>query len=148
MKIGTVLLALLLSDSCSAQGDLSYLKDMDYLEFYRAQPFNCDSLGDEEATTLHDRICENLRLQRSDSLLNVYYDSLVVEIRKVDGDTLLGTFEELQRTWREFRDRHCRVLIGDIVSNGSAAAVMFEMRKLTEIRIEELKRLLARYHQD
>lgn len=148
MRISLVLTVLLLSGASHAQGDLVYLKQMEYLNLYRAHPFDCDSLGDDESTTLHDRICENLRLQRSDSLLKVYYDSLVVEIRKVDADSLLGAFDELQRAWREFRDRHSQVVGGDIVGNSSAAAVMFEMRKLTEIRIEELKRLLARYRSD
>lgn len=131
--------------SLHAQGDLGYLNTQTYLDRYRAHPFNCDSLTDDLVNTMTDRICANLRLQRSDSVLKVYYDSLAVELRKVGDDTLLIAFEDLQRSWRKYRDRHCDVQIGEIVGNGSAAGYMDEMRLLTEIRIEELRRLLALY---
>lgn len=134
-----------LCTSVQAQGDLEYLKTQLYLDHYRTHPFNCDSLTDDLVNTLTDRICANLMLQRSDSLLKVSYDSLVVKLREVGDDTLVTAFENLQRSWRQYRNRHCDVQIGEIVGNGSAAAYMHEMRLLTDIRTEELKRLLTLY---
>ena len=157
MRSVLTLLEIGLCGSLFSQGDLDHLKKQSYLGLYNSHPFNCDSIGDDETTTLHDRICENLRLQRSDSMLRAYYDSVVVEIRKIDADTLLKRFEELQGSWREFRDEQCKYIVADVINgsvvyydegvsnNSSAAAYMFEMRKLTDIRVEELKRLVAFY---
>jgi uncharacterized protein YecT (DUF1311 family) len=140
-----MLLCMMLVRPAYGQGDLSYLKNIAYLDIYYDHPFNCDSLADDQVSTMTDRICANLRLQRSDSLLTLYYDSLLVETRRIGGDTLRRAFDELQRSWRTYRDEHCKALVGEVTGNWSAAAFMDEMRALTDIRIEELKQLLELY---
>lgn len=148
MKTGSLLILFLLSTTCQAQGDLSYLKNLEYLRIYRAQPFNCDSLSNAQVNTMTDRICANLQLQRSDSILKVEYDRLLVEVERVGGDSLVTTFNDLQYAWRTFRDRHCKSVAPEITGNASATEWMNEMRRITDIRTAELRQLYSLYRND
>lgn len=139
------LVGLLLACSGMAQGDLGYLKQNFYLQDYWMEPFDCDTLPDDEIDSFQDRICANLRLQWADSTLKLYHDSVRAEIVRHKDDTLLAHFDQLQANWRAYRDRHCRVMYGGYVTTTGAVAYMEEMRWITELRIVEMKRLLSLY---
>lgn len=140
-----VLLFTMIAMGSHAQGDLDYLKDNVYLKHYYDRPFDCDTLRADGVSSLEDRICANLRLQRADSVLKVYHDSVRVEMLRYEGEVLVESFDLLQDAWRYFRDTHCNSLYGGYGTSTGAVLYMDEMRRLTEIRIAEMKGLLRVY---
>lgn len=122
------------------------------MEIYERRPFDCANRTDEESTTLHDKICANLKFQKSDSLLSVVYDSLLMEMNAFGGDSLVHSFEVLQKGWRDYRAEHCEV-IWDMYEgcggcNTRAAHYMRCMRELTDLRTLALGRLLKFYREE
>ncbi len=146
-NIITILLTLTIG-TCFGQGDLNYLKKNSYLNEYYINPFDCDSLQEDGVTSIQDRICANLKLQETDSILKIYYDSVRAEIVVNNNDSLSQSFELLQKSWRQFRDIHCEALYGGYSTSAGAVIYMDEMKKLTKIRIEEMKGLLKIYRNE
>ena len=123
------------------------LKSQSYLEIYYKRPFDCfsDPLPDNLINTMTDRICANLKLQRSDSIVSLYKDSVRAEIMKMHNDTLLSTFDIAHKSWLKYRVEHSKALNTYMGSNTAAEAYMNELRLLTDIRINELKTILNSY---
>jgi uncharacterized protein YecT (DUF1311 family) len=147
MKTYLTILFALSVGICVGQGDLKYLKDNFYLEQYYLSPFNCDSLTQDGLFSIQDRICANLKLQEADLILETYYDSVRTEILSFKNDSLIQSFESLQLSWREYRNSHCETLYGGYETTTGAVIYMNEMRRLTEVRIEEMKALLKIYNE-
>ena len=145
MKYYRLFALLFIYGTSFAQGDLSYLKNNVYLDYYYEQPFDCNTYTEDGVNSIHDRICSNLQLQKTDSILKIYYDSVCVELGKFNSDSLILSFELLQENWRHYRNMHCDQLHGGYQTSLGAVLYMDEMRKITEIRIVEMKYLLGLY---
>ncbi|MCB0705809.1 MAG: DUF1311 domain-containing protein [Saprospiraceae bacterium] len=135
----------LITGICYGQGDLDYLKENLYLTEYYKNPFDCDGLPDDGIYSLDDRICANLKLQEADSTLSFYYNEIKIALLSIHNAQLIQSFETLQQSWRTYRDLHCDTLYGGYETHTGAVLYMTEMRRLTEVRIEEMKSLLDIY---
>ncbi|MCB0789702.1 MAG: DUF1311 domain-containing protein [Flavobacteriales bacterium] len=124
------------------QGDLQHLKENLYMQDLHLRALDCDSLTDIQVNTMTDRYCENLRLQRADSVLKARCDRYEQGFTGEDAQAQLLAFRDLQDAWRTYRDTHCRPDCAEIRSNGAAANCMWCMRRITEVRIAELDLLL------
>jgi hypothetical protein len=133
-----------------AQGGLEHIKKQSYLQLYNG--FDCDNIPDELYSTLSEKICANLALQRSDSILVLYYDSLKVELEAFGGPALVLQFDSLQTSWRSFRDTHCTIIWNKYEGCGGcnlrATHYMTVMRELTDLRIATIKEWLALYRRE
>src|SRR5215212_8834714 len=81
-KTIVILLLLLRSSSCLSQGHIDHIKNQEYLKL--KDRVDCTH---SEGDNLSERICANLAFQKSDSLLTVVYDSLIIAVRKIDIDS-------------------------------------------------------------
>ncbi len=146
----SVLIIILLSfQNLSGQGGLDHIKNQKYMIHYKANPFNCDTIPDSLFSSLTLKICANLKLTESDLILIQYYDSLKSEMQTFGGKKLVLNFDSVQSAWRNYRDIHCRVIWdyyeGCSFCNDRATHYMTEMRKLTDIRISEIIKLIDIY---
>lgn len=151
MKLYLLILFLFLfsSQTLFGQGGLEHIKNQPYMKSYKIMPFNCDPIPDSLYSSLAMKICANLKLMESDSVLIIYCDSLKSEIESFGGSVLVNKFDSLQTVWRKYRDIHCRIIWdyyeGCSFCNQRAVHYMNEMKKLTDIRISEIKRLIDLY---
>ena len=140
------------SQNLSGQGGLDHIKNQKYMKYYDLLNINCDSIPDSLASMLTYRICANIKLQKSDSILTLYYDSLKTEMFKFGGNIMVQEFDSLQFAWRNYRDSHCKVIWDKYKDafSGHMRAIhyMDEMKKLTDIRISEIKRLIYFYREE
>ena len=141
--------------SVQGQGHLDFIKDQPYLKY----DIDCDCRTDECYSSLWVRYCANLALQKSDSILKLYYDSLLTVMTEFEvhfkGDAedpdsnaymLKTSFIRLQENWRQHRSAHCKLYWPkDGNSNHYASIYMNCMRYLTELRIQDLVGLLTYY---
>ncbi|MCB0790545.1 MAG: DUF1311 domain-containing protein [Flavobacteriales bacterium] len=131
--------------AANAQGDLQHLRNEPYLQGYYEHPVDLDSIPNDGSVTFYDRVRANLQLQEADSVLRTVHDQLRVRIIALHDDTLLRTFDDLQAAWRAYRDAHCRSTYGGYVTTTGAVMFMNEVRRLTELRTEEMRALLEAY---
>ena len=120
-----------------SQGGIEHIKNMSYLKY--AKNIDCnDRPGDE----LTNRICANLAYQKSDSLLVIIYEKLLKEATsQIEKEKII----QLQKNWRELRDKHCAILWeshGIPSSNHAAISILNCLTLLTNNRIRELELLL------
>lgn len=144
------LLLLLIPVFGHTQGGLDHIKNQSYLQMYKG--FDCDSIPDEMYSTLSEKICANLALQRSDSVLVLYYDSLKIELEAFGGLVLVEQFDSLQASWRSFRDKHCKIIWNKYEGCGGcnlrATHYMTAMCELTDLRIATIKEYLTLYRRE
>lgn len=120
-----------------SQGHIDHIKNQEYLKLRGI--VNCDEIEDN----LSARICANLAFQKSDSILVVIYDSLLLIAQDHYIDDLTSKIEELQTTWRTFRDQHCSIIY-DGFAGGHVQGIAFLtcLKEITDDRIHELRELL------
>ncbi|MEL6672048.1 MAG: lysozyme inhibitor LprI family protein [Bacteroidota bacterium] len=135
-----------------AQPEYSHLAEQSYLKYYEAHPFDCANIPDSLFSTLSMRICANIKLREQDVILAGYVDSVRQQIGRWKDDTLLMEFEALQKAWRRYRDRKASLIYQSYEGCGGchlrSIHYMGTLRRMTEIRIEELQRLLTYYRQE
>lgn len=86
--------------------DIKNLKNQSYLKLI--SQINCDSTN---GTTIEDRICANLELQKQDSLLNIALN-IRIEYCITSGDTiLLNKILLSQDLWERYRYAHCNTCV-------------------------------------
>lgn len=119
-----------------SQGHIDRIKNMDYMKY--KERVNCNEPHNE----FEEKICANLAFQKSDSLLTLFYDSLLTKYNSPEDDSIKLNIIEIQTRWRDFRDLHCGIIF-DIYKGGAGNFISIEylkcMRELTEDRIRELK---------
>ncbi|MBK9285690.1 MAG: DUF1311 domain-containing protein [Sphingobacteriaceae bacterium] len=113
-------------------------KNQDYLKYKNQVDCN-NKAGDN----LSERICANLSFQKSDSILTQVYDSLLWISKTNTIDSLTDKLIRLQKTWRTFRDQHCKIIYDSYAGCGGchirAISYLFCLRELTDNRIVELR---------
>jgi uncharacterized protein YecT (DUF1311 family) len=133
MKVIVVLCAVFLVPSLLfSQGHIDHLKNQPYLK--DKHHVNCSETSD----TYSARICANLEFQRRDSVLTIYFKKLC---------TLRGPlkWENLQKQWRDFRDKHCDLANEPYeggIGNEKYVVYLVCLTTLTNHRIDELKKAL------
>lgn len=88
--------------------DIKNLKNQSYLKL--AKQINCDSTN---GTTIEDRICANLELQKQDSLLNIALSIRINECNTSGDTTLLKKLLLSQDLWERYRYAHCSSCVLD-----------------------------------
>jgi len=137
----TILLVLVWADLFS-QGHIDHIKNQEYMKLKDQVDCN-NSPGDN----LSEKICANIAFQKSDSLLAIIYDSLILKAKTKghDIDSLEYKIIKMQTTWRAFRDQHCAIIYENYgeSSSGHLRAIdwLYCLRELTEDRIKELRKL-------
>jgi uncharacterized protein YecT (DUF1311 family) len=137
---GILILFVLTAVNAFSQGHIDHIKQMEYMKL--KDKVDCNNLPGDN---LSERICANLAFQRSDSLLTLIYDSLLLKAKTYFIDSLEYKTTEMQKTWRAFRDQHCSVISDSYKGCGAchmrAIAYLHCLTELTEDRIRELRRL-------
>ena len=98
--IGQDILKATLQTSPFQKIDMMVIKNQSYLKLLRN--INCDSTS---GTTIEDRICANLELQRQDSLLQVELSALLGE--KAQDTAVITKILNSQEIWERFRCAYC-----------------------------------------
>jgi uncharacterized protein YecT (DUF1311 family) len=142
-KIILTVLCIFHSYTLFCQGHIDNIKNQKYLK--DSHKVDCNNLpaGDNAA----ERICANLKFQKTDSILIAVYDSL----RSIAAEQFVDSLEyqviEMQTAWRALRDQHCRVIYdsyeGCAGCHERSIAYLLCLTELTEDRINQL-RLLTR----
>jgi uncharacterized protein YecT (DUF1311 family) len=131
-----IILFLFTLADCLSQGHIEHIKNQEYLK----TKVDCANL---EGDSFSGRVCANLAFQKSDSLLVVIYDSLILATEKED--KVKRNIIKLQSTWRKFRDQHCALIYdkyeGCQACNQQAIDYLDCLRGLTEQRINHLIKL-------
>jgi hypothetical protein len=155
LKLVLLFLIIMLDKSWCQHGiGLESIKNQKYLEFYYKEPFDCENLSDSNINTFTDRICANLALQKSDSILTLYYDSLKIELKKFGGDSLIQVYDKYQKEWRNYRDKHVDVFYENLSKSSEYktnlfwVAYMDEMKKMIDFKTDELKILFNFYRKE
>lgn len=135
-----ILLAHFISLRSFSQGHIEHIKNQKYLEL--KAKVNCET---PDGDNLTERICANLAYQKSDSLLAIIYDSLLIVARNIGGDSTKHKIIILQKTWRTFRDKHYEIIDETYEDCGGCHQRAIDylncLRELTDHRILELKKL-------
>lgn len=138
MKISAIVLLLLTAWPAGAQKiDMKILKDQSYMRYKDVT--NCDSIE----TTIEERICANLRLQREDSIMNLAFKKAVARYRS-DGDTAgLRHLIKGQEAWEIYRYYQSNAVSSSEPHPGPRQAIDFmtEAADITRKRGEELRRM-------
>jgi|GEM_PF-2879010 len=153
MKNTSVLIVLIaVTHNLMAQLDFEHLKNQPYLKNYYKNLYDCNNIPDSLYSNLSLRICANIKLQHSDSVLSLYNDSLRTAIIKWENENLLSSYDSLQASWRKYRDEQAKTVWRTYEGCGGchlrAIHYMTLLRQLTEVRITELKSLLQIYRDD
>lgn len=115
--------------------DIKNLKNQSYL--IHAKKIKCDSTT---GTTLEDRICANLELQKQDSLLQFELRALIIEMKIFNDTTLKKKIKLSQDIWERYRYAHC----ANCVEEGNRFDMILFMRCAAELTIkrrEDIKKL-------
>lgn len=137
MKIPITLVFLFSALIGYSQGHIDHIKNQAYLK--NKNQVKCDQIEDN----LSARICANLAYQKSDSILVEIYDSLLLVAKDHYIDSLAFKIEQMQTTWRAFRDQHCSIIY-DSYEGGSMQGIAYLdcLKELTDDRIKELQELM------
>jgi uncharacterized protein YecT (DUF1311 family) len=137
---GISIVLFFISSKLLSQGHIEDIKNQEYLKYKNA--VNCNG---EPGDNLSERICANLGFQKSDSLLTLVYDSLLVLAKKSEYKELTQKIVKMQNTWRLFRDQHCAVIYDSFEGCGGchqrAIDYLYCLTELTYNRIKELRGL-------
>lgn len=144
-----LIILLLLNGAVYAQGDIDQIKNQPYMKLN----IDCSCDADSCVSSIRNRYCANLSFQITDSLLSVSYDSLLVLMRtfsslETKSDSLAMSFIKMQKEWRNYRHEHCKCFWSDPDCNSNYCGTLYLkcMQYLTEIRLEELNRLIEYYN--
>lgn len=124
---------LLFSAASRAQDSTDAIRSMSYLLLRHL--VNCDS---QDGDNLSARICANLAYQRSDSLLALTYDSLLIRAKDWNRE---GEIVALQLAWNKLRDQHCRLAADSCEGHLSGIIYLTCLREMTDNRRRELQSL-------
>jgi uncharacterized protein YecT (DUF1311 family) len=140
MKIITGMLLLFSCKVLFSQGHIDHIKNQSYLKLKGNVDCN-KSLGDN----LSERICANLAYQKSDSLLTLIYDSLLVKTKELPNKNLTQKSVNMQTIWRAYRDEHCGIIYDTFEGCGGCAqqaiSFLYCLTELTQHRTRELRML-------
>lgn len=130
------------------QGDIDNIKNQPYMKLN----IDCNCVTDSCVSSIRNRYCANLSFQKADSLLMVSHDSLLVLMRtfsstETTSDSLAISFKKMQKEWRNYRQEHCKLFWSapDCNSNYCGTLYLKCMEYITEIRLEELNRMIEYY---
>ncbi|MGB4775041.1 MAG: lysozyme inhibitor LprI family protein [Daejeonella sp.] len=141
-KLITAVLLIFTWTTSFSQGHIDHIKNQEYLK--SKNEVDCNNPLNENTSDL-DRVCANLAFQKSDSLLTVVYDSLLLKAKTHHIDSLEYKIIQMQTTWRSFRDQHCAIIYDKYEGCGGchlrAINYLYCLKELTENRIKELKML-------
>ena len=97
---------------------------------------DCDSFG--TGTTVEERYCLNIRLQREDSLLRKALNDMIEDIN----DTLfIKEVKLIQEIWERYRYAHCSRCVGDEYSKMDMFSFMKCAIELTIKRREDIEKM-------
>ena len=140
-KILIITAIMFLAKQHFSQGNIEHIKDQEYLKY--KDKVDCNHKAGDNLT---ERICANIAFQRSDSLLTLVYDSLLMVSNDHHIDSLKFKIMIMQKQWQSMRDEHCKIIYDDYQDCGGchvrSIAYLFCMRELTDNRIFELRKLL------
>ena len=139
-KVITTILFCLAWTTIFSQGHIDHIKNQEYLKL--KDHIDCNNLPGDN---LSERICANLAFQKSDSLLTIIYDSILIKAKEHLIDSLEQKVIKMHTTWRYFRDQHCQIIYDSYNHPGSAHLQAIDylicLTELTEYRIKELRKL-------
>lgn len=92
--------------------DMQIIKNQSYLKF--AKQINCDSTME---TTIVERICANLELQKQDSLLQLELGNLINELQTINDTVTIKKIKLTQEIWEKYRYSHCDACVVDKTSS-------------------------------
>lgn len=131
------LLLIAVPSLCFSQGYIDHIKNQEYLKLRNS--INCDTPSDN----LSERICANLAFQKSDSLLAVLYESLLLDVADTGSSKM--KIINMQVTWRRLRDQRCEIVYDQYEGCGScharAIAYLNCLKEMTDNRIKEITKL-------
>lgn len=142
MKVKLLMLLCLLCtlQTAYSQRHIDHIKNQKYLQ--QKKDVDCNNLPGDN---LSERICANLSFQKSDSLLALIYDDLLKLSKTNASKDMHQKIVEMQLNWRKFRDSHCEIIYDSYENCGGchqrAISYLVCMKELTDIRIEELRKL-------
>ncbi len=145
MKTAATILILLASTALFSQGHIDHIKNQSYLKL--KDKVDCNH---QAGDNLSERICANLAYQKSDSLLTIIYDSLLVKTKGEPNTHLAQKVINMQTIWRAYRDEHCDIIHDMYEGCGSchqrAIDYLYCLTELTEHRIIELRKLYVSFN--
>ncbi len=131
-----LLILLIYNNPVFSQGGIDHIKNQEYMK--HSKKIDCNNL---EGDILSVRICANLKYQISDSLLVIIYKKLLTD---QDSDSARNYIIQLQKEWRSFRDKHCKITWFEGGSgHTNAIRYMDCLTHLTNNRRIELEMLLS-----
>ncbi len=101
---------------------------------------NCDST---QGSTLENRICANLELQRRDSLLQADLDMLIAKYRALGDTVVVKKIRRSRDIWEKFRFSEC-----DIYVEEANAHQMIEFMQCAALLTHKRRMELAKYLED
>lgn len=123
-----------------SQRHIEHIKNQKYMPLNKE--VDCSNLPGDN---LSERICANLSFQKSDSLLALIYDSVLILSQTNSSKHTHQKIVEMQAKWRNFRDSHCEIIYDSYDNCGAchqrAISYLICLKELTNTRIEELKKL-------
>jgi uncharacterized protein YecT (DUF1311 family) len=139
-KINLLILYIFTGMSLFSQGHIDHIKNQEYLKLK-----NKVDCSNPPGDNLSARICANLAFQKSDSILTLVYDSLLLKAKTHFIDSLEYKVIRMQKNWRDFRDSHCVIIYDSYEDCGGchlrAIEYLYCLTELTENRVKELRKL-------